>query len=95
MFQSGTAEILCIMRARCIEVRRHVRGDGSILNPMFSQDYHQLEREFNETAHQLADPLDLGDRNQMTQRLLTIILEARELAKILGYPAPRWCVVPK
>ena len=60
---------------------------------MFSQNYHLLQREFNETAQMLAGPLDTDDRNQMTQRLLTIILEGRELAKILDYPAPRWSAV--
>jgi hypothetical protein len=57
---------------------------------MFSQNYHLLEREFNETAQMLAGPLDTEERSQMTQRLLTIILEGRELARILDYPAPRW-----
>jgi hypothetical protein len=60
---------------------------------MFSQNYHLLEREFNETAQILAGPLDVDERNQMTQRLLTIVLEGRELAKILHYPAPRWSTV--
>jgi hypothetical protein len=62
---------------------------------MFSHSYHLLEREYNETALLLAGPLDVEDRNQLTQRQLTIILEAREMVKIMDYPAPRWCAPPK
>ena len=60
---------------------------------MLSQNYHLLEREFNETAEILAGTLEADERNQMTQRLLMIVLEGRELAKILDYPAPRWSTV--
>jgi hypothetical protein len=62
---------------------------------MFSHSYHLLEREYNETTLLLAGPLDVDDRNQLTQRKLTIILEARELVKIMDYPAPRWCAATK
>jgi hypothetical protein len=62
---------------------------------MFSHSYHLLEREFNETTTLLAGPLDVDDRNQLTQRQMTIILEAREIVKIMDYPAPRWCAAPK
>jgi hypothetical protein len=62
---------------------------------MFTHSYHLLEREYNETTTLLAGPLDVDDRNQLTQRQLTIILEAREIAKILNYPAPRWCAATK
>jgi len=37
----------------------------------------------------------VDDRNQLTQRQLTIILEAREIVKIMDYPAPRWCAAKK
>ena len=62
---------------------------------MFTHSYHLLEREYNETTTLLAGPLDVDDRNQLTQRQLTIILEAREIVKIMDYPAPRWCAVTK
>ena len=79
--------------ATCIEENSFSGAPGSIWNPMFSQSYHLLEREFNETAQLLAGHLDADERNQMTQRLLTIILEGRELAKILEYPTPNWSVI--
>jgi hypothetical protein len=66
-----------------------------ILQFMFSHSYHLLEREYNQAAMLLAGPLDVDDRNQLTQRQLTIILEAREMAKIMDYPAPRWCAARK
>jgi hypothetical protein len=66
-----------------------------ILQFMFTHNYHLLEREYNETMLLLAGPLDVDDRNQLTQRQLTIILEAREMVKIMDYPAPRWCAAAK
>ena len=65
------------------------------LGDMFSDKYHLLEREYNKTTQLLAGPLDEYDRNQLTQRQMTIILEAREMVKIMDYPAPRWCAAAK
>jgi hypothetical protein len=91
MFQFETLQRLLNFLSLCIEPRILVTRTGAICLPMFTHDYHLLEREFNETTLRLAGLLDENERNRLTQRLTEIVWQARAMVKSMDYPMPKWC----
>jgi hypothetical protein len=49
-----------------------------------------LQREYDENAVQLANPLDLADLERLKERRQAILREARLLAQELRISGPQW-----
>jgi hypothetical protein len=53
-----------------------------------------LQREYDENARQLANPIDLDDFQRLKQRREDILCEARNLAQRLNLSEPQWFSLP-
>jgi hypothetical protein len=51
---------------------------------------NKLQREFEENAKQLTNPIDLADLQQLKERRDSILREARSLAQELKISGPQW-----
>lgn len=57
---------------------------------MDTDQFDNLQRDYDETKKKLAHPLDFDDLEQLREHRERIFREARALALSLNIPAPQW-----